>query len=156
MRAANTAGFHEGLSVQAKIRKGKAMLEVITPYAPIISAVSAFISAVAVLISTGLVIWTHFFRKTRRDRIDELKVEMLILFSEGWDEYKIRSGKAVEKFFQELSPKFQKTKYKALHQCAFDELGYEGKNGAFLFLQNVRRRYEGGEIVTREGGYVER
>ena len=55
------------------------MLEVITPYAPLISAGSALISAVAVLISTWFVIWTAYFRKTRRDRIDELKEEMQII-----------------------------------------------------------------------------
>ena len=59
------------------------MLEAITPYAPIISAGSALISAIAVLISTWFVIWTTYFRKTKRDRIDDLKEEMLILFSEG-------------------------------------------------------------------------
>ena len=52
---------------------------------------------------------------------------MQILFSEGWDDTKIRSNKALEKFYKELRPKFQKERYKRLHQCAFDELGYEGK-----------------------------
>ena len=44
----------------------------IEKYAAIISALSAFIS-------TGVVIWISFFRKTRRDRIDELKLEMQVL-----------------------------------------------------------------------------
>ncbi len=52
------------------------MLEAITPYATIISAGSALISTVAVLISTWFIIWTTCFRKTRRDKIDELKVEI--------------------------------------------------------------------------------
>lgn len=131
------------------------MIELITPHAALISAVSALISAVAVLVSTGFVIWATCFRKTRRDRIDELKEEMLIRFSEGWDEKRIRSRKSLEEFFQELSPKFQKPRYKALHQCAFDELGYEGRNLAFRFLKHVQERYESGRIVTREGGFVE-
>ena len=132
------------------------MIEMITPHAALISAVSALISAVAVLISTWFVIWTTCFRKTRRDRVDELKEEMQVLFSEGWDETKIRSRKALEEFFHKLSPKFQKTKYKRLHQCAFDELGYEGRNPAFRFLKHVQERYEGGNIVTPEDGYVQR
>ena len=131
------------------------MLEMLTPYAPIISAGSAFISTVAVLVSTGLVIWTHFFRTTRRERIDELKVEMLVLFSEGWDTTKVKTKSALEEFFQNLSPKFQKSKYKMLHQCAFDELGYEGKNEIFNLLKYIQQRYESGRIVTREGGFVE-
>lgn len=120
-----------------------------------LSAVSAAVNTVAVLVSLGLVIWTSFFRKTRRDKIDELKVEMLILFSEGWDEKRIRSRKALKEFFRELNPKFRTNGYKALHQCAFDELGYEGRNPAFRFLQYLQERYESGRIVTREGGFVE-
>ena len=87
--------------------------------------------------------------------IDELKEEMQILFSEGWDDTKIRSNKALENFYKELRPKFQKERYKRLHQCAFDELGYEGKNEAFILLRAVRERYEKGRIVTREGGFVD-
>lgn len=131
------------------------MLEALGPHAAIISAGSALISAIAVLISTGFIIWTTCFRKTRRDRIDELKEEMQILFSEGWDDTKIRSNKALENFYKELRPKFQKERYKRLHQCAFDELGYEGKNEAFTLLRAVRERYEKGRIVTREGRFVD-
>ena len=131
------------------------MLEIIKPYAPLISAASALISAVAVFASTGLVIWTTCFRKTRREKIDELKVEMLVLFSEGWDTTRVKTNKALEKFFQNLNPKFQKPKYKVLHQCAFDELGYEGKNEIFNLLKYIQQRYESGRTVTREGGFVE-
>ena len=53
------------------------MLEILEPHAMIISAVSAFITAVAVIISTGFVC----FRKTRRDKVDELKLEILELVS---------------------------------------------------------------------------
>ena len=117
-----------------------------------INAFAPIINAITVLASFGFVIWTTCFRKTRRDRIDELKVEMQVLFSEGWDDRKIRSRKALEDFFQQLSPKFQKAKYKRLHQCAFDELGYEGRNLAFRLLKHVQERYEGGNIVTPEDG----
>ena len=81
---------------------------------------------------------------------------MRVLFSEGWDERKIRSHKALEEFFQQLSPKFQKERYKRLHRSAFDELGYEGRNPAFRLLKHVQERYEGGNIVTPEDGYVQR
>ena len=57
------------------------MLEAIKPYAAIISAGSAFISTVAVLISTGFIIWTTCFRKTKRDLINDLKDEMQVLFT---------------------------------------------------------------------------
>ena len=80
---------------------------------------------------------------------------MQVLFSEGWDKRKIQFPKTLGKFFQQLSPKFQKVKYKQLHQCNFDELGYEGRNPAFRLLKYAQERYEGGRIVTREGGYVE-
>ena len=50
------------------------LVEVIAPYAPIINAL-------AVLTSTFFIIWTTCFRKTRRDRIDELKVEVLAVVS---------------------------------------------------------------------------
>ena len=57
------------------------MIEMIKENATVIQAASALISALAVLISTWFIIWTSFFRKTRRDRIDELKVEMQVLFT---------------------------------------------------------------------------
>ena len=96
-------------------------------YAAVISAVSAAINTVAVLVSLGLVIWTSFFWKTRRDRIDELKVEMQIKLSQGWTD-KIIKTHDMDKFMQFLGPKFQKKKYKVLLQCAYNELAYEGKN----------------------------
>ena len=105
--------------------------------AAIISAVSAAINTVAVLVSLGLVIWTSFFRKTRRDRIDELKEEMEILLSLDWIG-KIITANSADEFFQSLAPKFQKRKYKVLHQCAFDSLGYENKNMAFQHLHSER------------------
>ena len=103
------------------------MLEAITPYATIISAGSAFISAVAVLISTWFIIWTTYFRKTRRDRIDELKVEMQVLFTRNLPNEVIQDY-TQDKFFKLLEDKFQSPEYEKVHQCAFDELTHERKN----------------------------
>ena len=47
------------------------MLEAITPYATIISAGSALISTVAVLISTGFIIWTTRFRKMKNKGVTQ-------------------------------------------------------------------------------------
>ena len=103
------------------------MLEAIKPYAAIISAGSAFISAVAVLISTWFIIWTTYFRKTRRDRIDELKLEMQVLLSQGWTDRIVKTHD-MDGFIRSLNSKFQTSEYKKLHQCAYNELAYEGKN----------------------------
>ena len=103
------------------------MLEAITPHAAIISAGSALISTVAVLISTGFIIWTTCFRKTRRDKIDELKVEMQVVLSQIQEEGRIIVVGDENEYFQRLKPKFKKPKYKMLHRCAYDELQNEGK-----------------------------
>ena len=64
-----------------------------------ISALTPIINAITVLASFEFIIWTTCFRKTRQDRLDELKFEMRVLFSEGWDDRKIRSPKTLEDFF---------------------------------------------------------
>ena len=107
------------------------MLEAITPYAPLISAGSALISAISVLISTGFIIWTTCFRKTRRDRIDDLKVEMQILLSQGWTNEILKTHET-SGFLKSLPEKFQKREYKRLYQCAYNELAYEGKNAVVI------------------------
>ena len=112
------------------------MLEAIAPYAAIISAGSALISAVAVLISTGFIIIT-FFRKTRRDRMDELKVEMQELFAKDIVRQRYLEI-SPEEFFSLLKPKFKTQEYETLHTCAYDELTYEGKN----WIVNSRIKYE--------------
>ena len=112
------------------------MLEAITPYAPLISAGSAFISAVSVLISTYFIIWTTCFRKTRRDRIDELKEEVEVKLDTYWMK-RIIQGNSPDEFFNSLCSKFQKPKYKVLHRTAFNALGYENKNWAFLHLSDI-------------------
>ena len=96
-------------------------------HAAIISAVSALISAVAVLVSTGFVIWATCFRKTRRDRIDELKVEMQVVLSQVQEGGLIIVAGREDEYFQRLKPKFRKPKYEVLHRCAYDELKNEGK-----------------------------
>ena len=116
-------------------------------HAAIISAVSAAFNTIAVLVSLGLVIWTSFFRKTRRDRIDELKVEIQILLSQGWAEDIINNNHSVDEFFQSLKPKFQKDKYRVLHQSAYDELGYEGRNPVINHWQDLKNTIKEGKFA---------
>lgn len=100
------------------------MREILNSYAPIISALSALVSAIMVIISTGFVIWTSCFRKTRRERVDDLKFEIHFLLSE-----KGITGMSTDRrdeFLAELEPKFQEEKYKKLHLFAFKELENEG------------------------------
>ena len=95
------------------------MVEILAPYAAIISAAAALISAVtAVYIGT---------RKTRRDRIDELKVEIQVVLSQIQEEGYLIVDDKKDEYFQRLEDKFQKEKYKMLHRCAYDELKNEGK-----------------------------
>ena len=92
----------------------------INNFAPIIEALS-------VLGSFVFVIWATCFRKTRRDRIDDLKVEMQVVLSQREEDgFLIVAGREDE-YFQRLKPKFRKPKYKMLHRCAYDELKNEGK-----------------------------
>ena len=118
-------------------------------HAAIISAVSAAINTLAVLVSLGLVIWTSFFWKTRRDRIDELKVEIQILLSQGWAEDIINKNHSVDEFFQSLTlkPKFQKDKYRILRQSAYDELGYEGKNPVIKHWEDLNDTIKAGKLA---------
>ena len=85
-------------------------------YAAIISALSAFIS-------TGVVIWISFFRKTRRDRIDELKLEMQVLL----DGRQIILVTERDSFLQSLDSKYKKRKYERLHIVAYTELKMKAK-----------------------------
>ena len=95
------------------------MIEILAPYAAILSAAAALISAVtAVYIGT---------RKTRRDKLDELKVEMMVLFTQNLAR-EVTADYTQGKFFALLDVDFQSPKYEKLHQCAFDELKYEGRN----------------------------
>ena len=118
------------------------MIEMIKENATVIQAASALISALAVLISTWFIIWTSFFRKTRRDRIDELKVEMQVLFTTESVRQKVLEISESE-FFNALKRKFKTRKYRILHQSAYDELTNENKN----WIVNYRRKYERAEVA---------
>ena len=118
------------------------MIEMIKENATVIQAASALISALAVLISTWFIIWTSFFRKTRRDRIDELKVEMQVLFTTESVRQKVLEISESE-FFNALKRKFKIRKYRILHQSAYDELTNENKN----WIVNYRRKYERAEVA---------
>ena len=104
------------------------------PYAAIISSVAALISA-----GTAIYIGT---RKTRRDRVDELKVEMQELFTKDIVRQKYLEI-SPEEFFSFLKPEFKTREYETLHRCAYDELTYEGKN----WIVNSRIKYEQGMMA---------
>ena len=108
------------------------MVEILSPYAPLISAVS-------VLISTCFIIWATCFRKTRRDRMDELKVEMQELFTKDIVRQKYLEI-SEEEFFTHLKTEFKTQEYSTLHRCAYDELTYENKN----WIVNSRIKHEQG------------
>ena len=93
------------------------MVDILNSYAPIISALSA-------LVSTWFVIWVSCFRKTRRERVDDLKFEIHFLLSEQGIIDMDTDDR--DEFLEELEPKFQKEKYKKLHLFAFKELENEG------------------------------
>ena len=97
----------------------------LTPHATAVSALGALISAVAVVISTIYIIAT-FYRKTKRDRIDDLKPELQEIFAAY--RYKGLVDMSEVEIYSELKSKFQKSKYESLHRAAYDELTNEGKN----------------------------
>ena len=99
------------------------MIEMIKENATVIQAASALISALAVLISTWFIIWTSFFRKTRRDKIDELKVEMQELL----DGRSILHASERASFLQSIDSKYKTPKSEKLHNAAFAELISDGK-----------------------------
>ena len=107
------------------------MVEILSPYAAIISSVAALIS-----VGTAIYIGT---RKTRRDRMDELKVEMQELFTKDIVRQKFLEI-SPEEFFSLLKPEFKIQEYETLHRCAYDELTYEGKN----WIVNSRIKHEQG------------
>ena len=115
-----------------EMNEGKrGLVEVITPYAPIINAL-------AVLTSTGFIIWTTCFRKTRRDRIDELKLEVLRIVSnvkghEDWikamDLSELQGREGIVKvmdLLKLLHKNYRKKKWCELLPVALSELRNEG------------------------------
>ena len=109
----------------------QSMIEKINDFSPIINALTVFLSFV-------FVIWATCFRQTRRDRIDELKVEVLGAVStvkgrEDWVEVvelsKIQGdvgGIPVKELSNLLRSKYQKKKWYDLLPIALTELRNEG------------------------------
>ena len=133
------------------------------------------ITAIIIALGTAITILygiPNYREKMRRNRIDKLKDRMLVLFSEGWNHQRIHTPETEKAFFKELGPKFQKKRYKILHQVAYDELGREGRNDAWrhkdLKRQMIERHmvqkaeaampgpdgmiYRGGGRIIRESG----
>ena len=93
-------------------------------YASTISAFSAFVSMIMVIISTGFIIWTTCFRKTRREKVDDLKFAILLFcYEEDRTEF---IKEEIQEVLEKLEDKFQKEKYKKLHDFAVRELENEG------------------------------
>lgn len=103
-----------------------------------INAFAPIINAITVLLSFGFVIWTTCFRKTRRNRIDELKVEVLEVVStvkghEDWiaamDLSEIQGDVGivnVKDLSNLLRRKYQKKKWYELLPVVLTELRNEG------------------------------
>ena len=100
------------------------ILSALDSHAPTISALSAFVSAIIVIISTGFLIWTTCFRKTRRERVDDLKFAFHLLCHE--EGLAVITYANIPEVLDKLEHKFKKTKYKKLHTYALTELAKEG------------------------------
>lgn len=130
-----------------------------------IDNITAIIIAFTALIGTPITILygiPTYLEKMRKIRINKLKDRMLILFSEGWNSQKVHTPETLKKFFEALGPKFQKERYKRLHQEAFDELGREGRNPIWN-AWNLKRRMveehrmqEMRNIMPGPGGIIHR
>ena len=110
-----------------------------------IDNITAIIIAFVALIGLPITILygrPAYLEKMRRIRINNLKDRMLILFSEGWNSQKVHTPETLKKFFEALGDKFQKEKYKTLHQEAFDELGREDRNPIWSDWDLKRRMFE--------------
>ena len=110
-----------------------------------IDNITAIIIAFAALIGTPITIlygFPTYLEKMRKIRINNLKDRMLVLFSEGWNSQRVHTSEALKKFFEALGPKFQKERYKTLHQEAFDELGREGRNPIWSDWNLKHRMFE--------------
>ena len=106
-----------------------------------INYITAIIAALAALVGIVFGVPTYV-EKMRKYRIDKLKDRMLVLFSEGWNHQRIHTRETEERFFDTLGPKFQKKRYKKLHQIAYEELGHEGKNDAWSHKDLKRQMIE--------------
>lgn len=105
------------------------MLETINKFAPIINSLAVLGSFVFVILTAC--------RKSRRDRIDELKTEMRIYVS---NKYGLQMRpKDVENMFVSLPKKYREPKYKELHRAALHEMMAEEKL-EFKFDLDTRRK----------------
>ena len=124
------------------------MIDKINAFAPIINAIT-------VLLSFGFVIWTTCFRKTRRNRIDELKVEVLEVVStekghEDWVRTKGLST-AAENLSKVLGRKYHSQrllKWYNLLPVALVELRNEGYHELLGFSAATKRIDQPMEIVV--------
>ena len=113
---------HTTHSLDNETRKEKASM---------IDNITTIIIAFTALIGTPITILygiPTYLEKMRKIRINNLKDRMSVLFSEGWNSQRVHTPETLKKFFEALGPKFQKERYKRLHQEVFDELGREGRN----------------------------
>ena len=103
-----------------------------------------YASVVAAFAALGTLVFmiVNAFRKSKPDMIDELKSEMLDLFSKGWNHQRIHTPETEKEFFETLGPKFQKKRYKKLHQTVYEELGREGRNDAWNHKQQRHQAVE--------------
>ena len=106
-----------------------------------ISDITAIIIAFGTLI-TILYGIPNYREKMRKSRVDKLKDRMLVLFSEGWNSQRVHTPETLKEFFDALGLKFQKKRYKKLHQTAFEELGSEGRNPIWSAWDLKRRMVE--------------
>ena len=121
------------------------MIDKINAFAPIINAIT-------VLLSFGFVIWTTCFRKTRRNRIDELKVEVLEAVStekghEDWVRTKGLST-AAENLSKVLGRKYHSKKWYDLLSVALVELRNEGYHELLGVSAATKRINQPMEIVV--------
>ena len=136
------------------------LIKTLEPHATTISAGSAFFSALAVLISTGFIIWTTCFRKTRRDKIDDLKLEVLEVVStvkghEDWvkamdlSENKGRAGIVkIMDLTHLLGKNYQKQRWYKLLPVALAELRNEGYHESLGLPPTAKVSYQPHKIIV--------
>ena len=95
------------------------MVEILAPYAAIISAGAALISVITTIyVST---------RKTPRDRIEKLKEQIQVLLSREESPIPVILGTEIDSLLESLNSKYKTPKYNDLRRVAFNELVNENK-----------------------------
>lgn len=122
-------------------KEQKSMIET---YAAVINAFAVLGSLVCVIVAS--------FRKSRRDKIDDLKIEMQVRLTHDWNSQTFHTAETEKKFFESLSPKFKRKRYEVLHQCAFDELIYESRNEALRLIRLKREAVDEKEKENLKSG----